>query len=132
MVVKIDRSFGKEMVFVIIASKPQMIYANDFINLTERTFSVYDYSTGDIWDFPPTTIVRLNQGSLGNAGDFIVVDDKSVKEISEDDLVRTCRIMEESSGRNGIQIARIISSFYPDVQVRIRNYGDRHGILRIE
>lgn len=104
-----------------------VVYANDFINLTEKTFYVYDNTTGCIWEFPPITLAKNE--IIRNMGDYIVVNDSDIKDYSEADMDHICHIAESSAGRHNVVMSRIELANAPGTEVCIRNYGNHNGKL---
>ncbi|MBR0134152.1 hypothetical protein IJM16_02715 [Candidatus Saccharibacteria bacterium] len=108
--------------------KIRKVVAKDLVNLTGTMFSLYDDSTGEIWEFDPNKAYEDSIADVENAPDvFFVVDRSMLDKLNVKCRDKVCEIKAVGVGRNGVKIAKLSLVDDPMSDVVIACYGGERG-----
>ncbi len=108
--------------------KIRKVVAKDLVNLTRTMFSLYDDSTGEIWEFDPN---KAYDGSITDVEEnpdvFFVVDRSMIDKFDAKCRSKVCEIRSVGVGRNEAKIAKLSLVDDPMSDVVIACYVGKHG-----
>ena len=108
--------------------KIRKVVAKDLVNLTKTTFSLYDDSTGEIWEFDPNKAYEDSIADVENGPDvFFVVDRSMLGKFNVKCRDKVCEIRSVGVGRNNAKIVKLSLVDDPTSDVIIACYVGKHG-----
>lgn len=106
-------------------------YARELVNLTGRQFTVYEDSSGDFIDFPPSSEFLPCQPDVSDSV-YYVLDEDAAEALATHgrDLSDIAIIRRTGAGRDGVMVSRLSWAVNQDKTIYISSYEEGNGCRR--